>query len=524
MQSARSSAVMWCIVDVFPPLAAFLLLNLAMSSGNWDLVGEDYCRNYDDCMQIPHTKACSCDRRTCRIYDNCCRVLPAEVELEPSEDKSFSIRDTLSCVALGQMPFIDVSTKFFFMVTQCPAGSDEHISALCRLHAEINNATFYQLPVTGSHTRIVYGNYYCALCNGERAVEYWYAERKCLHFQLVPDYETPEPVETVSDDEEHLVELKPPPQRVQFEDCHLSFTPTNYNDLHPCGFDSCSFEWNDTEMAEKCQSSDATLFVYTIHQPLTPYRNVHCARCNGLSIDSLTCDARWPLNSYPPHNLPLSVLINFNDQSNDVRYGYFFAGKKPPPCPAGEFLDPFRMMCVRKFCHPGLFAAAADDGDCQKLMTGEKLLMRNPGKADDSSSSALNCSVFIAFNKTEYILNDNNTLTILSRPDTEYLADEYFIDGSTAYVCSPFERSNDVTLPHDEALKLLTLIGVILSLMLLLMLFVVYLCFPVLRNTPGKCLMSLVTSLFAGELLLMFAVKGHNESHVICIGQVVNRH
>ena len=48
--------------------------------------------------------------------------------------------------------------------------------------------------------------------------------------------------------------------------------------------------------------------------------------------------------------------------------------------------------------------------------------------------------------------------------------------------------------------------------------------FPVLLNTPGRCIISLVVSLFVGQLLFMLVKIGRSVSTCFCFGQAVTMH
>jgi hypothetical protein len=60
-----------------------------------------------------------------------------------------------------------------------------------------------------------------------------------------------------------------------------------------------------------------------------------------------------------------------------------------------------------------------------------------------------------------------------------------------------------VMFSYDVLQSMVSVVGSAVSLAALVIQFIIYLVLPALRNTPGKCVMCLVVSLFVGQLLYL---------------------
>ncbi len=102
----------------------------------------------------------------------------------------------------------------------------------------------------------------------------------------------------------------------------------------------------------------------------------------------------------------------------------------------------------------------------------------------------LNCSL-VAFDDSDFVLKEDVQIT-----DKNYL----ILDTGGALVCNYLVSIKE---PGVHGLTIVTLIGIILSMVALVASFITYLVFKTLRNLPGKCVMSLIVAVFFSQFLLL---------------------
>jgi G protein-coupled receptor Mth (Methuselah protein) len=131
----------------------------------------------------------------------------------------------------------------------------------------------------------------------------------------------------------------------------------------------------------------------------------------------------------------------------------------------------------------------------------------------------------VLLNGSEYQLLENGSVFV-SMYSTTYNEDQYILDDNgSMFVCPPFSmNSMTSTVDWDPMETLLSVVCTIISLVALTFQFVVYMIFPVLRNTPGKCVVCLVVTLFVGQLLFLLVKTGSGAGHVFCFCQSVVMH
>lgn len=98
--------------------------------------------------------------------------------------------------------------------------------------------------------------------------------------------------------------------------------------------------------------------------------------------------------------------------------------------------------------------------------------------------------------QSEYVMLANASVFVL-RWNMTFNPGEYKLVLSKLFVCSQFT-------PKDFGKTIATYIGLSISLISLLVLFVTYMVFSELRNTPGKCVICLASSLFVGQFSFCF--------------------
>lgn len=124
--------------------------------------------------------------------------------------------------------------------------------------------------------------------------------------------------------------------------------------------------------------------------------------------------------------------------------------------------------------------------------------------------------ILLRLDESEYETVDNDSI-LLRRSglvrNVVYRSGQYWIYDQSVYICSPHTDSHYnlsinstrlvVMFSYDVLQSMLSVVGSAVSLAALLIQFIIYLVLPALRNTPGKCVMCLVVSLFVGQLLYL---------------------
>jgi hypothetical protein len=124
--------------------------------------------------------------------------------------------------------------------------------------------------------------------------------------------------------------------------------------LRPCqpSTNDCPLDWVNDDVRTKCLSY--TSFVYT---PQEIYRNIHCAICNGIQPEELTCNSpgmlsfrKLPIDSREFNPSAFALLFDLKDNDGNGIVG------KEKSCLDGQLYDPFSRKCRTVYCsQPGTF-------------------------------------------------------------------------------------------------------------------------------------------------------------------------
>lgn len=511
-------------------------LGFSMNSGSPGLgfgdpmknkVKELNCSERASCkkFQSPITSAselvhrnCFCDE-LCQTYDDCCRDY---VRQPQSSVETLQLRpEVIACQTLsvgfkythGTVDsYVAPGNSEYFVVARCPANySEPYIRSKCELGNSADADLFYRLPVNGRTSRVLYANYYCAICNGNTDVIFWTGERDACHVrgpQLAHNATIEELVATNAD-------------------CDVIF-------VYPEGYSprlckkvkrQCSADWTDRKTARKCQDRlQLNSYVYD-DDSKTAFRNKHCVICNHVAEAKTSCvDPTAVVSMSPPfiNRMSFSILFDMNAKTqairnNDDRLGEITETLELQECELGSVYDPYSDICRPVFCRKGYRLtdsgcepAYEDDADNAKRPRGkdhEKGPPSNETRLSSGLQTDLSCVEMIRLNASEYRLLSNRSAYVYAM-DLLYTEDQYELDKSYLYVCSQFTRRYNTTrlvmFQFDHVQGFVSFVGVIISLMALLIQFIVYMIFSELRNTPGKCLICIVVSLFVGQLTFLF--------------------
>lgn len=239
----------------------------------------------------------------------------------------------------------------YLMIDRCPT-SDNVLESLCR--GEWNgdgNDVLKVIPVISQVTDFTYKNYFCFMCHEEHTKYLSWILRIHYSGHDAPYIES-KPTLTFDRFQDSWV--------VDVEDKNITGLPVNLTTAEPdtteleklCEpnvISSCSEEWPDDEMREKCQKYTAIKEVNVNSEtPLgiqaVKYRNVHCALCNFEKLGDITCKKQRFysfLGGYEPFSFTYFLDINRSD--GDV------VGKIQK-CTDEYMWDPYAERCRKLSC------------------------------------------------------------------------------------------------------------------------------------------------------------------------------
>ncbi|XP_076445639.1 uncharacterized protein LOC143283327 [Babylonia areolata] len=392
------------------------------------------------------------------------------------------------------------------LVTRCPEQHDDaKMTQLCVNSTDDDLMT--RLPVSGKESRVLYRNMFCALCHGEPYL-FWGVEVNCSFSQSLPyDVNTTSLPDLLRKRQQCNMQFQSPAVGYGWRPC-LRDVRDRCNDTFP------STTPQDRYIVERCEDeSDSTQPTVFVSSDVA-YRNKYCYLCNHNNISRVTCDSllTGPLVTEPEERISFpysfSILLDINTGSATVGHVIKYETVKrneTVSCDQGQVFDPFRSVCRPVVCGPGRYFI---DSMCRKKSpSADEDKAHLPGKRNDTSCK------FIQLNHTEYRLFQNGTLELLGT-DTFYNSSLYVLNGSQLYLCVDYSQNytRNVTTEVRRVIftftwteAVVSTCAICVSLVALAVTMFVYLSLRQLRNTPGRNLLSLVCSLFLGDLLLLVA-------------------
>lgn len=277
----------------------------------------------------------------CKLYGDCCRESKLYNELEQAVAITGSVYNNSRYGCFNNYGLDAVQA---LLIGRCPRVASLAERDKCERRDDDFISTY---PVSSGEKGHAYKNVWCALCHGERRrVVYWKPLFVCYgHDGRVLPLQVR--LENASDHtllyrygQWYYVDYK---NRTLFS-CDYRIRPPEAiatPPLRPCvgeGYagvvDGCP-AGTPTALALACASHTYTLFE---HQPSggrdrRVFRNADCARCNGLTINQLTCEP-------PPPPLRSGVGIGFGSLFAIKR-----AGERRDLCPLDEIYDVAAIKC-----------------------------------------------------------------------------------------------------------------------------------------------------------------------------------
>ena len=463
----------------------FLIIHIALSNGSDDQFGTD-CNKRNTCGKSPSVNStkmnCYC-QQSCTVFDDCC--VDAEVSDNGlSQHEIESIRARVACMPLN---YIASLAPIYFMrncSSSYPKGyirdrCESFMDALPLNKSNLQKDPYVFVPVTSTVTGLLFVNVFCALCNNEEKYTFWnvsYVHEKDRDESML----------------KNITELSDYLEAFPSDRIDMTHSAQMY---HVCKdesrvIDSCPDGWTDNTERKLC--AGPVLYVY---HDVKAYRNIHCAKCHGLTADEVSCvDPKWQLGSSdirPPGSF--SLLLDFNAGGGQFVSGS--VGKTIPSnaesCEQGHLWDPFKLQCIYLLCPEGqvfIGDGCSEDG--------------NTGAVVDPDITT--CPL-IRLNFSDFeIDSDKNMIVHIYNLTLD--PGDYFLNSTHAYICVP-----DMFFPlikFDAIQGYLTIVGNIISIISLFIMLAVYSWYPALRNTPGIALMCLACALIMGQLLFTVGIQG----------------
>lgn len=515
---------------------------------------------------------CFCDP-LCSVFGDCCKDYKPP---SPSMGQPVKIQPKMvQCERL-----LDYNREVeVYVVSSCPRRyRDPEIIRQCEYSSEHHADFFYQLPVSGLDSGILYKNYYCALCAGDSNVSFWSVDIDCDH---PPDGNvTADPVAYMdkivqeSSDDWYSCHKKLSHPTIQVRKCKSAIS-------------RCT-KGASKKLKRKCRKE--TSYVYAGKEV---FKNKYCAQCYGMNETYLSCEdtripSRDPDSGFGVQRFsPFSLTLNFDNGKGliqDLRVGVSgerhvaipFADIKQ--CEASHIYDPFSKQCRLKMCPRD---SQLLDGQCVILPANPTPSREKPDKpgnlpgikveTPDGSSvevdlpnlfppddgHSLHCPS-MKLTHTEYEMFKNGTVLVPSLGrmfgprDYEYQLPFLYICKQPARPTSSTggknknrnmnKNNNGMKTDYDNSkIKgknttnalvmfqfnrmqgLVSFVSVLVSLVAMLIMFIVYLMLPPLRNVPGKNIMCLTFSLFVAQILYLVGVP-RTEWFEVCLGLAAAMH
>ena len=416
---------------------------------------------------------CQCDAHCVEFGDCCPDALITNTDVStqsrlPSKHlhcrKVYSLKSTRSSI---------------YVIESCPANyHNKDIVVQCEQpvkmsESEDSDIIYTQIPV--SSTRIpglLYKNAYCARCHQDQDFIFWDMQIYASTPFDIADVQSGQSLTQVfytSLARQWVFYISGKPGATT-RDCRKT--------VNKCD-DTAGEEAMYSVLSEKCVSGSMTYWFHP--KSKRGFRNMFCAACNNASVDELICIPPTDLtSSHKPRFPSYSLLLDFYNGKGTIhsRVGVkrtIVYDLSPDTCSTLEIYDPFQQEC-----------RASSAGINRK---DQKTLIQNSSKCEFTDMAMQN------FTNLTCHKHDNS---------------------------NDYQTSNDsFQVSHVDGY--ITLICSILSTIGLLLLLVVYFCFPALRNTPGLCVMSLSSSLLIAQLLFTFGIY-QIHSRELCLTVALGGH
>ena len=320
---------------------------------------------------------------------DCCADFDASVHCSAENPSDFTINgvniEYYDCI---EIPGSEQNNYGLVLVGKCPASwTDVNTRLNCEVARDQNDIVGL-LPVHDSN-KVVYKNIFCAQCHGKSIedVTFWKLEAQCLGpCPFDPILGLPIPSGTGAG-----FIVRWPNDDVRPRSCPAHF------------IDTCASTVTDEQLIAACNSYFAPIHFtpsYVYPEYPQPYRNPHCALCNGVAENLFTeicyncvpeaCSSAAPDEpcgaSVCPRGvdfLTVEALFNFNNFENN-EYG------QTASCAQGTVFDPFLKECRSLSCPPDFVLV---EETCQPLHPPDPRINNSEIIGTDVSTKSFSCLI-----------------------------------------------------------------------------------------------------------------------------------
>ena len=381
------------------------------------------------------------------------------------------------------------------MVFGCPRKwKGDEIRCLC-MEKNANNS-LSSLPVHDYNLNLSFANAFCAICNKAKKIVYWQLKfvvvRRLKQFlKAQPNLSIPSLLH------EEFAWIAEPPTEASTEYCWLS----------PLEETLPSERTNETRaLWSLCLSYSLPICLLNKRNTFGKYRNPHCALLEKVEDKLLClCNPKEPLP-------PLSIVFNFNPDYSILkahRNGrVIFTKTVKNTFQRGHVYDPFKDKCRSYLKARSLSGSNIPFEEVKKTL---KIL----------NISEVSC-VNVSYNSSEFVKFPNGSVQIYLHTKMNEKG-RYHEQNSSIMVCTNFTVNYTKTIfPRKAAwehkklstARILTYIGLSLSIVAILLLITRFLLRANVRTLHGKNIISLSCALLAFQVL--FLLSGQTDPTVTC--------
>ena len=506
----------------------------------------DQCNTCKQPLPGCDSRNCRCDVE-CEFYGDCCESYNDTSTALDVEAPTFQCRSAYldSTVPVGER-------EAFWMVSACPEEWSE--DATSTDIADVCTSRNSLPPVTDMNTGLVYGNEYCAICNGVENIIPWNFRLECsgdlynrlrdpnfVLTQEILDFEC-QPCRFIEPRVFNLTSTGLPAQPARTCFPHTT-SCMNKEELEMI----TRSRWAEGAYNKLLQQCTDGLFSLVSSSSSKVFRNQYCAICNGVNMRDLQCadipayagECYLNPTSSPPEyesgsgeegeysvsrfSIPFSLVLDVKGDGEIVATSGTITQTITVTCPEGEVFDPIDNTCRKTLCLEGFggtceFILGNDDTDQttgNSNQTTGNSTTGNSNQTNGNSQTTVQCSgQFIQLNETEYEYVDNSTIRY---GDEEFNFVSLNSKGQVI-ICTNFSMNGTVEVnvtilyyTYPTGYLALTYIGCSLSVLGCALLLLTYSIFKELRTLPSKILMNLATTILISNVFILFGDLGSTD-------------